>query len=193
MDLQRLSNSTSRSMNSCKALVGVALNDVITFVNKLCACSTSVKHIVFKCGVLNHFVAGDLILADKGFSIQNVAPAGVSFNIPPFLEHGKLSKSKIIQTKSIAKCQIHAERANARLKSFKILTLIPSWLRGYFDVIFRLVAALVNLRFPLNYMKRLVIIVHLNDICDIAGTCLYFYTSSCEHFYMVSFIHFTAL
>ena len=42
-------------------------------------------------------------------------------------------------------------------------------------------------------MKRLVIIVYLNDICDIAGTCLYFYTSSCEHFYMVSFIHFAAL
>ena len=46
MDLQRLSNSTSRSMNSCKALVGVAPNGVIPFVNKLCAGSTSVKHIV---------------------------------------------------------------------------------------------------------------------------------------------------
>ena len=98
---------------------------------------------------MNHFVAGDLILADKGFLIQNVVLAGVSFNIPPFLEHGKLFKNEIIQTKSIAKCQIHVERANAGLKSFKILTLIPSWLRGYFDVIFQLVAALVNLRFPL--------------------------------------------
>ena len=33
-------------MNSCKALIGVAPNDVITFVNKLCAGFKSVKHIV---------------------------------------------------------------------------------------------------------------------------------------------------
>ena len=76
MDLQRLTNSTYRSMNSLKALVGVAPNGVITFVSKVCAGSTSVKHIVQKCGILNHFVAGNLILADKGFLIQNVVPAG---------------------------------------------------------------------------------------------------------------------
>ena len=126
IDLQRLTNSTNRSMNSLKALVGVAPNGVITFVSKVCAGSTSVKHIVQKCGILNHFVAGNLILADKKFLMQNVVPAGVSFNIPPFLEHGKLSKNEIIQTKSIAKCRIHVERSNARLKNFKILTLIPS-------------------------------------------------------------------
>ena len=149
MDLQRLTYSTYRSMNSFKALVGVAPNGVITFISKLYVGSTSDKHIVQKCGILNHFVAGDLILADKGFLIQNIVPAGVSVNIPPFLEHGKLSKHEIVKTKSIAKCRIHVERANARLKSFKILTLIPSWLRGYADVVFQLVAALVNLQFPL--------------------------------------------
>ena len=95
MDLQRLTNCINRSMNSFKAFVEVAPNDVITFVRKLCAGSTSVKHIVQTCGILDHFVAGDLILADKGFLIQNVVPAGVSFNIPPFLEHRKLSKNEI--------------------------------------------------------------------------------------------------
>ena len=79
MDLQRLTNSTNKSMNSLKALVGVAPNGVITFVSELCAGSTSVKHIVQKCGILNHFVAGNLILADKGFLIQNIVPPGVSF------------------------------------------------------------------------------------------------------------------
>ena len=79
MDLLCLTNSTNKSMNSLKALVGVAPNGVITFVSKLCAGSTSVKHIVQKCGILNHFVAGNLILADKGFLIQNIVPPGVSF------------------------------------------------------------------------------------------------------------------
>ena len=41
------------------------------------------------------------------------------------------------------------ERANARLKCFKILNLILSWLRSNADTIFQVVAALVNLQFPL--------------------------------------------
>ena len=46
-------------------------------------------------------------------------------------------------------CLSHVERANARLKDFKILTFIPYYLRLYADVIFQLCAALVNLQFPL--------------------------------------------
>lgn len=146
MDLQRLTYSTYRSMNSFKALVGVAPNGVITFISKLYAGSTSNKSIVQKSGILSHFVALilDLIFADKGFLIQ---PAGVNVNIPPFLEHGKLTKNEIIKTNNIAKCRIHVERAIGRLKSFKILSLIPSWLRSYSDITFQLVAALVNLQF----------------------------------------------
>ena len=52
-------------------------------------------------GFFSHFVAGDLILADKGFLIQNIVPAGVSVNIPPFLERGKLTKNEIITTKAL--------------------------------------------------------------------------------------------
>ena len=111
--------------------------------------SISDKGIVQKCGILSHFVAGDLILADKGFLIQTIVPTGVTVNVPPFLEHGKLTKPKIIKTKHIAACRIHVKRANARLKCFKILTSIPSWLRSNADTIFQVVAALVNLQFPL--------------------------------------------
>ena len=51
MDLQRLTYSTYRSMNSFKALVGVAPNGVITFTSKLYAGFTSNKVIVQKCGI----------------------------------------------------------------------------------------------------------------------------------------------
>ena len=101
MDLQRLSYSGYRSMNSFKALVGVAPNGVITYVSKLYAGSTSDKGIVQKCGILSHFVAGDLILADKGFLIQTIIPTGVTVNIPPFLEHGKLTKPKLLKQNTL--------------------------------------------------------------------------------------------
>ena len=98
--------------------------------------STSDKAIVQKCGILSHFVAGDLILADKGFLIQTIVPTGVTVNVPPFLEYGKLTTPKIIKTKHIAACRIHVERVNARLKCFKILTSIPSWLRSNAGTLF---------------------------------------------------------
>ena len=91
MDLQQFTYSTYRSMNSFKALVGVASNGVIIFISKLYFGSTSDKVIVQKCEILSHFVAVNLILADKGFLIQNIVPAGVSVNIPIFLEHSKFT------------------------------------------------------------------------------------------------------
>ena len=39
-------------------------------------------------------------------------------NIPPFLEHGKFAESEAKLSKSIARCCVHVERANARLKRF---------------------------------------------------------------------------
>ena len=62
-------------------------------------------------GLLKHFVAGDLILADKGFLIQDIVPNGVSVNIPPFLNKGKFTDSEAKAIKSIARCTMpHACR-----------------------------------------------------------------------------------
>lgn len=146
---QNATYSSYRGMNSFKILVGVAPNAVITFVSKLYPGSVSDKEIVKQSGLLDHLATGDLILADKGFLIQDIVPNGVSVNIPPFLEHGKFTESEIKATKSIARCRIHVERANARLKDFKVLNFIPPNLRCYADKVFQLGAALVNLQFPL--------------------------------------------
>ena len=50
----------------------------------------------------------------------------VSVNVPPFLEHGRFTESEAKVTKSIARCCIHVERANARLKDFNIFKFCPS-------------------------------------------------------------------
>ena len=146
---QKQTYSSYRGMNSFKVLIGVAPNAAITYVSPLYPGSTSDKVIVQKSGVLSHFVAGDLILADKGFLIQDIVPQGVSVNIPPFLDNTKFSEREIKITKKIAKCRIHVERANARLKDFKILSWIPARLRGHAETLLKLCAALVNLQGPL--------------------------------------------
>jgi len=149
MSQQNATYSSYRGINSFKVLTGVAPNGVLTFVSRLYPGSISDKKIVQQSGILKHFVPGDLILADKGFPIQDIVPKGVSVNIPPFLQHGKFTESEAKVTKSIGKCRIHVERANARLKDFKILTFVLPYLRCYMDKVFQLCAALVNLQFPL--------------------------------------------
>ena len=149
MSKQSATYSSYRGMNSFKVIVGVAPNGVITYVSRLYPGYISDKAIVQESGLLNHLTAGDMILADKGFLIQDIVPHGVCVNIPPFLNNGTFTESEVKTTKAIAKARIHVERANARLKDFRILSFIPSFLRCYADILFQLCAALVNLQFPL--------------------------------------------
>lgn len=83
MSQQNATYSNYRGMNSFKVIVGVAPKAVITYVSKLYPGSISDKEIVKQSGLKNHMACGDLILADKGFLIQDIVPKGVSVNIPP--------------------------------------------------------------------------------------------------------------
>ena len=104
-----------------QVIISVAPNAVIAYVSYLYSGSISDKAVVQQSGLVNHFSAGDMILADKGFLIQDILPNGVSVNIPPFLNSGTFTESEARATKAVAKCWIHAERANARLKDSRIL------------------------------------------------------------------------
>lgn len=138
-----------KHFHTFKALVGVAPNAVITFVSNLYPGSTSDKAIVAHCGILEQLECGDLILADKGFLISDILPTGVTVNIPPFLSNGQFTREQCILTRNIARARIHVERANARIKSFQILTFIPAQYRDLSSKIFQVCAALVNLQYPL--------------------------------------------
>ena len=72
-----------------------------------------------------------------------------------------LLEMKVKMTKSIAKCRIHIERANAELKDLKILRFIPLYLRSYAETLLKVCSALVNLQFPL--MKEINGTLDLNE------------------------------
>lgn len=129
--------------------MGVALISVVTYVSKLYPGSISDKAIVQQSGFLNHLTGGDMVLADEGFVIQDRVRNGVCVNIPPFLNNGIFTESEARTTKAIAKCRIDVERANTRLKDFKISSFIPLYLHCPADIILQLCASLVNLQFPL--------------------------------------------
>ena len=86
MSQQNATYSAYRGMNSFKVIVGVAPNAVITYVSKLYPGSIPDKAIVQQSGLLKYLTAGDMILPDKGFLIQDILPHGISVNTPPFFE-----------------------------------------------------------------------------------------------------------
>lgn len=149
LDEQKKLYSNYKHRNTLKGLVAIAPNGVITYCSCLYPGLTSDKQIVTHCGVLNILKPGDLILADKGFLLEDVLPVGVSINIPPFLVNPQFTPREIEETKNIARARIHVERAIRRLKYFGILNYIPKYLYGHSSKIFQLCGSLCNLQNPL--------------------------------------------
>ena len=80
--------------------------------------------------VIEQLVPGDLILADKRFTIHKLLPHGVHLNIPPFLiSKSQYTSSEVQLCRKIARSRIHVERANERIKNYEILRHIPHQLR----------------------------------------------------------------
>lgn len=72
MSEQSATYSTYRRMTFFKVIIGVALSAVITYISGLYPGSVPDKCIVEESGLLKHFVPGDLVLAEKGFLIQDL-------------------------------------------------------------------------------------------------------------------------
>ena len=114
--------STYKNHNTAKGLLGISPNGYPSFVSRLYAGRASDKKITKDCGILGLLEAGDQIMADRGFDIESELPAGVSLNIPPFL-NGKdqLSLEEETSTRKIASVRVHVERAISRIKNYRIL------------------------------------------------------------------------
>lgn len=144
MAKQRLTYSYYKHRNTFKALVGVAPNGVITYSSE-----PTDKAIVQHSKLLSKFSPGDLILADKGFLLNDILPPGVSVNIPPFLTTPQFTPNQVFQTTSIARARIHVERAIQRVKGYLILDHIPYYLHTLSTKIWQVAFALTNFQYPL--------------------------------------------
>ena len=60
-------------------------------------------------------------MADKGFTIQDLLPLGVTLTLPPFLGlSAHMAAEDVVATQEIASLRIHAERAINKIKNFHI-------------------------------------------------------------------------
>lgn len=77
MRLQASTYSGYKNSHTVKSVTGVAPNGALVFASKLYPGSTSDVALVEHCGILHQMSPGDMILADKGFTIQKLLPQGV--------------------------------------------------------------------------------------------------------------------
>lgn len=93
------------------------------------------------------FQDNDSVMADKGFTVQDLLPLGVSLNIPPFLgSSSQMPADDVIRTQEIASLRIRVERAIKKIKKkFHVWDgVIPLHQFGLLNQMWTVCALLVN-------------------------------------------------
>jgi len=104
--------SNYKHHNTVKYLIGITPQGTISFISKGWGGRASDKHITENCGLLEKLLPGDLVLADRGFDIQeSVGIYCAEVKIPSFTKgKSQLSAPDIELTRKIAHVRIHVER-----------------------------------------------------------------------------------
>ena len=122
LDNKSLCYSSYKSRPTMKAFIGITPNGVVSFSSDLYCGSISDPEIVRKSGYLTYLNRGDVVMTDKGFTIQDeLASVGEKLAMPHFLKGKKqFTKAESEHNKKIASLRIHVERYMERIKNWHI-------------------------------------------------------------------------
>lgn len=104
--------SQYKHANTAKVFIAMCPQGVTTFVSSAWGGRVSDKHLTVNSGFLTKLLPGDVVLADRGFDIEeDVARMQASLKIPAFT-HGcmQLSPQEVEKTRHLANVRIHIER-----------------------------------------------------------------------------------
>ena len=141
--------SSYKNHSMLKGLIGISPAGHITFISELYTGSVSDREIILRSGFLDlPFDTNDSVMADKGFTTQDLLPVDVSLNIPPFLgSSAQMPAADVVKTQEIASLRIHVERAINKIKNFRIWeSVIPLSLIGLANQMWIVCAHLCNLQ-----------------------------------------------
>ena len=139
--------SNYKHHNTYKILYCIAPNGYVMFTSKVFGGRASDTFITKNSGLLELLIPGDQILADRGFTISDELPPGVTLALPAFTRGLKeLPEHEVVATRRLANVRIHVERAIRRFKGFKIVShVIPGSLKHVDDIV-SICAGLCNLQ-----------------------------------------------
>ena len=119
--------SNYKHHNTVKFLIGISPQGSITFISKGWGGRVSDRHLTEHCGILDHLLPGDLILADRGFNMREAAGLYCAeVKLPPFTKGKKqLTKCEVDKARQLSRVRIHVERVIGLLRlKYKILRSI---------------------------------------------------------------------
>lgn len=104
--------SNYKHHNTVKVLIGITPQATISFISKAWGGRTSDKFLTDNCGILDKLLPGDLVLVDRGFTIQESLMFKQAQLAIPAFTRGKdqLDPVDIEATRGIANVPIHVER-----------------------------------------------------------------------------------
>lgn len=146
--------SSYKAHTTFKVLIGCTPNGCISFVSDAFEGSISDREIFKRSKIADLLQPGDVVLADRGFTVHDLVEAKKAYlNIPPFLNgRDRLTAQEEILTKNIAKQRIYVEHVIGRLKKFRLLsTVLPLNMRSIMSQIIFVCACLVNFQKPLVF------------------------------------------
>ncbi|XP_033758154.1 uncharacterized protein LOC117340503 [Pecten maximus] len=101
--------SNYKHHNTTKFLIGITPQGAVSFLSKGYGGRASDKYVTEDCGLLHKLLPGDIVLADRGFDIQeSVGLNCAEVKIPAFTR--QLSPVELETTRKIAHTRIHVER-----------------------------------------------------------------------------------
>lgn len=140
--------SNYKNNNTIKYLISCTPAGAVSFLSEGWGGRVSDKEITLKSGFLNLVERGDLVLADRGFTIEvELATQGATLKIPAFTKgKSQLPAADVDKSRQLANVRIHIERVIGRLRKFNILnTTIPISQVDLLDDVMVVVCGLVNL------------------------------------------------
>lgn len=115
--------STYKHHETLKFLIGISITGVIIFISIAFGGRSSDKEIVKKSGFLDNLQEGDLVLADKGFLVNNeIEDKQASLRIPCFVRNkNQLHPKEVEVSRNYSRIRIHVERLiNVLRRKFNI-------------------------------------------------------------------------
>jgi hypothetical protein len=121
---QQATFSTYKNRNTMKVLVGITPGGLVSYVSDAYGGSTSDRQAVERSTLPKMCDAGDEIMADKGFTVEDLfLPYQVTVNMPTFFKkRNRMNAATVMKDRKISSKRVHVERSIGLAKTYKILT-----------------------------------------------------------------------
>ena len=118
--------SQYKQSNTVKVLIAISPQGMTMLLSDSWGGRVSDKHLTRECGILRKLLPGNIVLADRGFDIEDVAMMQASLKIPAFTKGvSQLSPLDVEKTRKLANLRIHVERVIGATRQRYSMSTLP--------------------------------------------------------------------